>query len=131
MRDIDMLDLFAKAHSGLAMLSLIATIFWAISVYVGQAGTKAYGSFQKISYISAMATTGLTGIIGLIATLMGPFMATFFPWIGLAVIALHGVLGARSRKAYVINDASPALTLAVLQVVCLIVVYYLMVAKPF
>lgn len=120
-----------EAHTGLAPLALLFTIAWAIVAATVPASFSALGGWRKSVYIAAMAVTGLVGLTGLIITVMGPWYAYGFVWIGLIAVGLHGVAGVRSRKAVVAGGKGKAVGMAVAQIIFLVIAYGLMTVRPF
>jgi hypothetical protein len=116
-----------RAHIGLAVLALPLTLGWAAFVVTASAGS---GRSSRLVYVGALASTGLTGVTGLIAAFAGGFAAMAFPWIGFVAVVGHGVAGARSRREMVADRKSAAIVAAALQVLLLLVAYAVMTAKP-
>ena len=123
-----MYALLLKAHVGVAVLALLLTLGWGAIVVATAAGPS---RSSRLVYIGAMASTGLTGVTGVIAAFAGGFATMAFPWIGLVAVAGHGVAGARSRRFLAADRKSAAIAAAALQVALLLVAYGVMTAKPF
>ena len=121
----------AALHAIVSYVGFIATLYWAGAILFGAGDVVRFPKHYRISYILAMAGIGLSGIIGLITTLTGGWAGMIFPWLGLVGVALHGVLGVKSKKALYAMNTGSALKLAAVQLVILIVVIGLMGAKPF
>lgn len=126
-----MYQAFYEAHRGLAMLACLTTVLWAILALVPTLRQQSPSRLWKPTYIAAMATTGLSGITGLVVVWMGGWLAFVFPWLGLVAVALHGVAGVRGRKALAIGAGSPLAVALAVQIVTLIAIYGLMTVKPF
>jgi len=127
-----MYKLFNHGHQGLAMLSLLLTIGWAVVVLLAPRVTAALGRTQRLFYIGAMVATGLAGVSGLVLVLLqSSWMALLFPWLGLVAVAGHGFAGARSRKALLAGKKPVAIAAVVVQILLLIAAYGLMTVKPF
>ena len=134
-----MYQAFYEAHRGLAMLACLTTVLWAILALVPTLRQQSPSRLWKPTYIAAMATTGLSGITGLVVVWMGGWLAFVFPWLGLVPppprppppVALHGVAGVRGRKALAIGASSPLAVALAVQIVTLIAIYGLMTVKPF
>lgn len=122
---------FNEAHRGLAILSVLFTLGWLGVVLAVPSASAGLKRPQRLVYAGAMASTGLVGLTGLVVTAMGPWLATVFPWLGLAAVAGHGIAGARSRKALLSNGRAAATAAAICQVVLLVAAYGLMTVKPF
>jgi len=122
---------FSEAHRGLAMLACLTTVLWAALALVPTLNHRPAPRLWRPFYIAAMATTGLSGITGLVIVFMGNWLTFVFPWLGLVAVALHGVAGVRGRKALAIGAGGPLATAVTIQIVTLIVIYGLMTVKPF
>jgi succinate dehydrogenase hydrophobic anchor subunit len=123
-----MYALLLKAHVGLAVLALLLTLGWAAFIVAASAGA---GRWSRLTYIGAMASTGVVGVTGVIAAFAGGFAAMAFPWIGLVAVAGHGFAGMRSRRYLAADRERSALGAAALQVALLVVAYGVMTAKHF
>jgi len=124
-----MYTMFNHSHQGLALLSLLLTIGWAVMVMIAPRTTTTLGRTQRLFYIGAMAATGLAGLTGL--ALVGAWMTLLFPWLGLVAVAGHGFAGVRSRKALVAGNKGTAVVAVVVQILLLVATYGLMTVKPF
>ncbi len=122
---------FSEAHRGLAMLACLATVLWAALALIPTLRRRPAPRLWRPLYIAAMATTGLSGLTGLVIVWMGGWLAFVFPWLGLVAVALHGVAGVRGRKALAAGAGGPLATAVTIQIVTLIVIYGLMTVKPF
>lgn len=122
---------FFGAHHGFAMLGLLFTFVWAALAPLPAGSALARPIIRRSAYIGAMATTGLSGVTGLVVMWLGGWLTFLFPWIGLAGVALHGVAGVRSRKALAAGAKGTLLAALAVQVLTLLVVYWLMMEKPF
>ncbi|MEW5422412.1 hypothetical protein [Amorphus sp. 3PC139-8] len=130
-QEFDMYMVINEAHTGLAPLALLFTIAWALVAATVPAGFSALGGWRKSVYIAAMAVTGLVGLTGLIVTVMGSWYTAGFVWIGLIAVILHGIAGVRSRKAAVAGAKGRAVSMAVAQIIFLVIAYGLMTVRPF
>ncbi|PYE83696.1 hypothetical protein [Pseudoroseicyclus aestuarii] len=121
------------AHGGFAFLAMILTLGWAALVLVAPKPVPATGPspLQRGVYGGAMGMTGLVGLLGLVMVMMGNWAGAGFAWVGLMLVVLHAVAGARSRRALASGAKSRATVLAALQVLTLLLSWWLMVAKPF
>lgn len=128
-----MYKLFNHGHQGLALLSLLLTIGWAVVVLFTPRITAALGRTQRLFYIGSMAATGLAGVTGLVlvALATGSWLALLFPWLGLVAVAGHGFAGVRSRKALLAGNKTVAVVAVVVQILLLVAAYGLMTVKPF
>ena len=126
-----MYQAFYEAHRGLAMLACLTTVLWAILALVPTLRQQSPSRLWKPTYIAAMATTGLSGVTGLVVVWMGGWLSFVFPWLGLVAVALHGIAGVRGRKALAIGASSPLAVALAVQIVTLIAIYGLMTVKPF
>jgi hypothetical protein len=122
---------FYEAHRGFAMLGCLATIVWALLALIPTLRGQAAPRLWKPTYIAAMATTGLSGVTGLVVLWMGNWLTFVFPWLGLVAVALHGVAGVRGRKALAVGASGRLATALIVQIVTLIAIYGLMTVKPF
>ncbi len=125
-----MYPILSEAHRGLAMLAPLLTAGWAAIVLISDPA-QALGPGRRAVYLGAMISTGLVGVTGLVIVALGPYLTMIFPWLGLALVAAHGMAGARSRRAFMAGAKSRAVVAAGLAVLALLVAYGLMVAKPF
>ena len=116
------------AHVGLAVLALLLTLGWAAFVVAASAGPS---RSSRLVYIGAMASTGLTGVTGVILAFAGAFATMAFPWIGLVAVAGHGFAGVRSRRYLAGDRNGAAIGAAALQAALLLVAYGVMTTKPF
>lgn len=121
---------FFGAHHGFAMLGVAFTLAFALIASLPLTG-RALPRFWRPVYIAAMATTGLSGVTGLVVLWLGGWLAFVFPWLGLAAVALHGVAGVRARKALAAGAQAKLLAALSAQILTLLVVYWLMMEKPF
>ena len=121
----------SAAHRGFAILGCLTTVVWAALALLPTLRNRPAPGLWRPTYIAAMATTGLSGVTGLVLMWMGNWLTFVFPWLGLAAIALHGVAGVRGRKALAIGAAGPLAIAVTVQIVTLIVIYGLMTVKPF
>lgn len=119
------------AHHGFAMLGVLLTLAWAALAPLPAGSPLARPLFRRTAYIGAMATTGLSGITGLVLIWLGGWLTFVFPWLGLAGVALHGVAGVRSRKALAAGAKRELLAALTVQILTLLVIYWLMMEKPF
>ena len=128
-----MYELFNHAHKGLAMLSVLLTIGWAGVVLFAPRAAAGLVRTQRMVYVGAMASTGLTGVSGLVivALALGAWLVMLFPWLGVLAVVGHGIAGVRSRKALVAGNRAGALVAVVLQILFLVAAYGLMTVKPF
>ena len=122
---------FYEAHRGFAMLGCLATVVWALLALIPTLRNRPAPGLWRPTYIAAMATTGLSGVTGLVLMWMGNWLTFVFPWLGLLAVALHGVAGVRGRKALANGAAGPLAIAVTVQIVTLIVIYGLMTVKPF
>ncbi len=122
---------FSEAHRGFAMLGCLTTVLWAALALWPTLQHRPAPRLWRPTYIAAMATTGLSGVTGLVVLFMGNWLTFVFPWLGLLAVALHGVAGVRGRKALAIGAAGPLAIAVTVQIVTLIVIYGLMTLKPF
>lgn len=115
-------------HSLFAVLGLVTTIAWgALALTRNRPG--ALGGATRGLYVGAMATTGLSGITGLVVTFLGPWVTMAFPWIGLVIVGIHGFAGKRAKQS-VMTGGRPVV-LIVLQVAVLLAAGFIMAKKPF
>lgn len=126
-----MYNAFYEAHRGLAMLGCLTTVLWAIFALVPTLNRRPPFRLWKPAYIAAMASTGLSGITGLVILWLGNWLTFVFPWLGLVAVALHGVAGVRGRKALALGASGPLAIALIVQIVTLIAIYGLMTVKPF
>ena len=126
-----MYQAFYEAHRGFAMLGCLTTVLWAALALIPTLRQQTPSRLWKPTYVAAMATTGLSGVTGLVILWLGNWLTFVFPWLGLLAIALHGVAGVRGRKALAIGAAGPLAIAVTVQIVTLIVIYGLMTVKPF
>jgi hypothetical protein len=122
---------FYEAHRGFAILGCLATVAWAALALLPTLRNRPAPRLWKPTYIAAMATTGLSGITGLVVLWMGNWLTFVFPWLGLVAVALHGVAGVRGRKALAVGASGRLATALIVQIVTLIAIYGLMTVKPF
>lgn len=122
---------FGHLHSFLSYAGFLATLVWAGAILFGAGDVGRFGPLYRRVYLAMMVLVGLSALAGLAATILGPWVRMWFPWIGLAGVAVHNILGARSKRALHAMRTGPALVLAVVQVVVLVVVTGLMTVKPF
>ena len=118
-------------HALFAYAGFVATLFWAGAILIGAGDIKRFDGIYRKSAMIAQSTVGLSAVLGLISTFLGPFMSMIFPWAGLVVVALHGVLGKRAKVALYNMNTGKALKLAAVQLLLLIVAMGLMAVKPF
>ncbi|WP_370677038.1 hypothetical protein [Pleomorphomonas sp. PLEO] len=122
---------FYEAHRGFAMLGCLTTVLWAALALLPTLRRQSPSRLWRPAYITAMATTGLSGITGLVVLWMGNWLTFVFPWLGLLAVALHGLAGVRGRKALALGASGPLAIALLVQVVTLIAIYGLMTVKPF
>ncbi|WP_026784084.1 hypothetical protein [Pleomorphomonas koreensis] len=120
-----------EAHRGFAMLGCLTTVLWAAFALIPTLQRRPPSRLWRPFYISAMATTGLSGVTGLVILWYGAFLTFVFPWLGLVAVALHGVAGVRGRKALAVGAAGTLAAAVIVQIVTLVVIYGLMTVKPF
>lgn len=121
----------SEAHSGLAMLSIIATLAWAVAAWLLPAAFGVFRRAQKLTYVAAMASTGLTGLSGLGITALGGWWPAVFPWLGLAAVVCHGIAGVRAKKALLGGSRLALGGALVVQIAVLVGIFGLMTVKPF
>ncbi|WP_454858877.1 hypothetical protein [Rhizobium binxianense] len=127
-----MYEMLNEVHRGFAILAVILTLCWAGMVLMAQKiRTIELGRVQRLVYVGATAFTGLVGVTGLAAMVIGQWLAMVFPWVGLLAVVGHGVAGSHSRKALAAGNKRAALTGAFVQFALLIFTYGLMTVKPF
>ena len=122
---------FYEAHRGFAILGCLATVAWAALALLPTLRNRPAPRLWKPTYIAAMATTGLSGVTGLVVLWMGNWLTFVFPWLCLVAVALHGVAGVRGRKALAVGASGRLATALIVQIVTLIAIYGLMTVKPF
>jgi len=122
---------FGHLHAWLAYAGLVATLGWAAAILFGAGDVARFGAMYRRVYLAMAVLVGLSALAGLVATVIGPWWRMAFPWIGLAAIALHNILGARSRRALWAMRTGPVLVLALVQVVVLVLATGLMAVRPF
>lgn len=123
-----MYALLLMSHMGLAALALLLTLGWAALVVAAKAGRA---RSTRAVYVGAMASTGLTGVTGLVLAFAGGFATMAFPWIGLVAVVGHGFAGRRSRGFLAADRRGAAVGAVALQAILLLVAYGAMTAKPF
>jgi hypothetical protein len=121
--------MFSTLHAWLAYAGLAATLVWAAAILFGAGDVARFGAMYRRVYLTMVVLVGLSGVAGL--AVIGPWWRMWFPWLGLAAIALHSVLGARSRRALWAMRTGPALVLALVQAVVLVIATGLMAVRPF
>jgi len=124
-----MLDFFDGAHKGLAYLSLLLSLAWIAVVLTANPATGVTRP-ARIVYAAGMASTGLLAIAGLALLVVGPWLGTAFPWIGLIVVALYAFVGAISRRSLQAGNKTEAATGSVVMLILLVFGYGMMVWKP-
>ncbi|SFB74293.1 hypothetical protein [Tropicimonas isoalkanivorans] len=122
---------FSEAHRGFAMLGCLTTVLWALAALIPTIRHRPAPRLWRPLFIAAMATTGLSGLTGLVVLFFGGWLSFIFPWLGIVAIALHGMAGARGRKALEAGAAGPLAVALTVQILALVVAYALMIAKPF
>ena len=122
------IEILNQLHNLFAVLAVVTTLVWAV-LAIGRNRAGALTGATRAVYATAMATTGLAGVTGLITAVLGPFTAMIFPWVGLVIVALHSEAGKRAKLA-VTAGGRPVLLVAV-QVVVLLAAGFIMVRKPF
>ena len=120
-----------EAHRGFAMLGVALTVVWAALALLPALTGRPVSRLWRPAYILAMATTGLSGITGLVVLWLGNWLSFVFPGLGLAAVALHGVAGVRGRKALAAGAGGALKAALAVQIVTLVVVYALMTLRPF
>jgi len=121
--------MFSTFHALLAYAGLAATLVWAAAILFGAGDVARFGATYRRVYMTMLGLVGLSGLMGL--AVIGPWWRMWFPWLGLLLIALHSMLGARSRRALWAMRTGPALVLALWQIVVLVVATGLMAARWF
>ena len=121
----------SEAHRGFAILGCLTTVLWAALALWPTLQRRPAPRLWRPTYIAAMATTGLSGVTGLVVLFMGHWLTFVFPWLGLVAVALHGVAGVRGRKALAVGASGRLATALIVQIVTLIAIYGLMTVKPF
>ncbi|HIE1388023.1 TPA: hypothetical protein ACXJSN_003248 [Pseudomonas aeruginosa] len=125
----------ALKHSHLltAVLSLLLTVAWSFLAWNGGKGDPAGPSGgKKATYIAHRAVAGLMGLTGLAVTFVGPWQFMLFPYVGLALFLVHGMAATMSRRVFASEHGATRRRVALLvQVVALLLAFYLMRAKPF
>lgn len=120
-----------EAHRGFAILGCLTTVVWAALALLPTLRNRPAPGLWRPTYIAAMATTGLSGVTGLVVLWMGNWLTFVFPWLGLVAVALHGVAGVRGRKALAAGASGRLAIALIVQIVTLIAIYGLMTVKPF
>ena len=126
-----MYQAFYEAHRGFAMLGCLTTLLWAALALIPTLRQQTPSRLWKPTYVAAMATTGLSGVTGLVILWLGNWLTFVCPWLGLVAVALHGVAGVRGRKALALGAGGPLAVALLVQIVTLIAIYGLMTVKPF
>jgi hypothetical protein len=124
-----MLDFFDGAHKGLAYLSLLLSVAWIVVALTANPATGVT-RVGRIVYAAGMAVTGLLAIAGLALLVVGPWLGTSFPWIGLIVVVLYGFVGATSRRALRDGRKTEATVGSIVMLILLVFAYGMMVWKP-
>lgn len=124
-----MYQVMANVHGWVAILSFVTTVAWAALVMLGAKRTGGLLRWQKVSFISAMATTGMAGISGVF--LLQSWLVMLFPYLGFVAVVAHGVAGSFAKRALVTGRKQRASSAALCQVMLLVGISYLMWAKPF
>ncbi len=122
---------FYEAHRGLAMIGCLTTVLWAIAALVPTLANRPAPRVWRPLYIAALATTGLSGVTGLVVLWMGDWLTYIFPWLGLVAVALHGMAGTRGRRALAAGATGPLAGAILIQIAAIFLAYGLMVARPF
>ena len=128
-----MYELLVKAHGGLALLALLLSIFWVgVAMSAPSGAVTTVSGMRKGVYVGAVALTSLVGVLGVVLLAMMPSWAgQAFTWVGLVVLVAYPILGAKSRRAYASGQKGTAIGLSVAMLALVVIVYGLMVAKPF
>ncbi|TFF21620.1 hypothetical protein E3C22_13050 [Jiella endophytica] len=128
-----MYEILVKAHGGLAMLALLASLGWTgVTLAAPSGAVTTVGGLRKVVYVAAVAITSLVGLIGLVLVGFNPDWAGHaFTWVGLAVLVLYPICGAKSRRAFANGKKGTAIGLSIAMLALVAVAYALMVAKPF
>ncbi|HFJ0420273.1 TPA: hypothetical protein ACGS08_002856 [Pseudomonas aeruginosa] len=122
----------ALKHSHLltAVLSLLLTVAWAFLAWNG--GNAGPSGSKKATYIAHRAVAGLMGLTGLAVTFVGPWRLMLFPYVGLALFLVHGMAATMSRRVFASEHGATRRRVSLLvQMVALLLAFYLMRAKPF
>ncbi|ADO42204.1 hypothetical protein [Ketogulonicigenium vulgare] len=123
---------FVFLHSATSYLGFLWTLFWVGGILFGAGDIARFPTmYRKCIYLPMMVLTGLSAVFGIIVTLFGPWLMWVFPWVGFAGIAVHNILGAKSRRALYAMQTGTALKFAAIQLLVLIIVLILMIWKPF
>lgn len=120
-----------QLHKGVSMLALVLTLGWMFVVSAAPNRPQSLEGARRLIYIGAAVATGLVGLGGLILTMAGPWVSAVFPWVGMAAVIVHIIVGTRARNALSIGNRTRARLLARVQIAALAAGYGFMVTKPF
>ncbi|MFU7416663.1 hypothetical protein [Ectopseudomonas oleovorans] len=123
----------AIKHSHLltATLSIFLTGVWTVLAWNGSRSTSGgLGGHAKMTYIAHRIVSGLAGLTGLVVTVVGPWQAMLFPYIGLAAFAVHGIAANISKKTFdVAHEARKRRVALLIQIAALALSAYVMAIK--
>ncbi|KDE20510.1 hypothetical protein AZ09_06665 [Acetobacter aceti 1023] len=85
---------------------------------------------EKSVHLATMGSAGLVGILGFILLRKEGWGKTSRPWLGLSLIASHGIAGVRSRKAVQHQDKKDAVQSGILQILMVILAACVFTTKP-
>lgn len=85
---------------------------------------------EKSVHLATMGSAGLVGILGFCLLRKDGWGKTYRPWLGLSLIASHGIAGVRSRKAVQHQDKKDAVQSGIMQIVMIILAACVFTTKP-
>lgn len=120
------------AHTLTAALTVLLTVVWSIWAWRSRTAAIGLAGKDKAIYVAHRIVAGLAGITGLAVTLVGPWRAMLFPYIGLAAFVMHGLAAGASRRFFSSGaDAAKRRVALLIQVAALGISAFVMAAKPF
>lgn len=120
------------AHTLTAALTVLLTVIWWIWAWRSRTGVSGLAGKDKAIYVAHRIIAGLAGITGLAVTLIGPWRAMLFPYIGLAAFVMHGLAAGASKRFFASEaDAGKRRVALLIQVAALGISACVMAAKPF